>query len=141
MKFYLASTASTASDTTNPYCLINKYLEFYPPSNNCQGLGIQPSQSLETQTYLNQRQGSRSHLAATLSNFFTNVFNISNVTSSSTKALATSYSLSHGCCWSINIKESTSIVYSLCKHTWEDMVYIVLTNKGHPGPEIWPQTL
>ena len=29
---------------------------------------------------------------------------------------------------------------SLCKYTWEVVTYLILTGKGRPGPDIWPET-
>ena len=33
-----------------------------------------------------------------------------------------------------------SAARSLCKYTWEVVACMVLTGKGRPGPDIWPET-
>ena len=133
MESHLASTSSTASETTNPCRLIREGLESHPSSNHRQGL--------ETQPRPNQQQGSGSHPAATASSSFTNASDIPDVTPSSTESPATCNSLwrGHGCC--VGIKDSKSATCSLYKHTWEVMIYMVLTEEGCLGPNIWPETL
>ena len=131
MEFHSASTASTASGTTNPCRLIRERLESHPPSNHCQGLATQPCP--------NQRQGSGSHLAAIASRSFTNASNIPNVILSPTKFLATGNSLWRGHRRRAGIKDSTSAACSLCKVTWEVMICMVLTGEGRLGPDIWPE--
>lgn len=68
MESHSASTNSTASNTTNARRLIKKRLESHLSSNH--------RQSVESQPCLNQKQGSGSHPAATVSNSFTNASDI-----------------------------------------------------------------
>lgn len=132
MESHSASTTSTASGTTNARRLIRERLESHPPSNHRQGLESQPRP--------NQRQGSGSHPAATASSSFTNASDIPDSTPSPTKAPTTGYSLWRGHRRRTGIKDSTSAARSLCEHTWEVMVCMVLTGEGRLGPDIWPET-
>lgn len=81
MKFHLASIASTAFGTINSGCLIREHLESHLSFNHCQ--------NLRTQLCLNQWQGYKSHLAATMFNSFKNAFDSPNVLFSPTKSFAT----------------------------------------------------
>ncbi len=125
-----ASTNSTVSGITNPRRLIRARLESHPPSNYLQGLGIQPRP--------NQRQGSGSHLTASSS--FTSAFDIPNVPPLPIEASTIGHSLWHKYCRRLEIKDSTPAARSLCKYTWEVVIYMVLTGEGRLGPDIWLET-
>ena len=127
LKSHLASTASTGSGMTNLCCLIRERLESQPFSNHRQSLGTQPRP--------NQRQGSGSHL--TIFSSFTNASDISDVTLVPIEASAMGHLLWHRYCCCLEIKDSTLASRSLCKYTWEVVLYIVLTGKERLGPDIW----
>ena len=118
-----------SSSSANPCCLIRKRLESHPFSNYHQSLGAQ--------TRPNQHQGSRSHPAASSS--FTNASEIYDVTPLSTKASAMDFLLWRGYCRHSRIKDLPPAAYSLCKFTWEAVVFMVLTGKRRLGPDIWPE--
>lgn len=106
---HLVSTTSKASSPINPYNLIRKRLKSHLFFNHHKGLG--------TQFCLNQWRGSGSYLAPTMSNFFTNVSYISDLTLILSKVSATEYLLWRGyCCHSRN-ENLTLILCSLCKYT------------------------
>lgn len=105
----LASIKCIAFGTINHYRLIRERLETYPPSNYRQGLG--------TQSCSNQWHGLGVQPAATAFSYFTNASDISEVTSSPTKAPGTSYSLKYWRRHCMGIKNSTPTTDSLCKYT------------------------
>ena len=65
---------------------------------------------------------------------------ISDVIGSSIEPSGTDYSLWHGYCRQLGIKDSILAARSLCKYTWEVVACMVLTGKGRPRPDIWPET-
>ncbi len=130
LESHSASTASTASGTTNPRHFIRERLESHPLPNHRQSLGTQPRP--------NQRQGSGSHQTASSS--FTNASDIPNVILLSTKASATGHPLWRGYRRCSGIKDLTPAAHSLCEYTWEVVICMVLTGEGRLGPDIWPET-
>ena len=72
--------------------------------------------------------------------FFTNISDIPNIILLPTKASATDYSLWLRHCHCMGIRDLTPTICTICKHTWEIMVYMILTSKGRLGPDIWSET-
>lgn len=44
-------------------------------------------------------------------------------------------------CRRLKIQDLIFAGYSLCKYTWEVVIYMVLTDKERLGSDIWPETL
>lgn len=116
-----------------PPSLSLKRLESHSSINNCQGIG--------TQSQSQQWQDSRSYSAITVFSFFTNISNIPDVTSLPNKFSAMDYSVWRGHCCRAGIKDSTSAVYSICKHTCKIMVCMISSGKQCQRPDIQPKTL
>ena len=81
----------------------------------------------------------QSHPAATMFSLCTNASNIPKVITLPSKAPATGHSLWCGHCRCLEIKDSTSADRNLCKYTWENVVYIVLTGKRCLRLDILPK--
>lgn len=119
----------TSFGTTHACRLMRERLESHLFSNQYQGLKFNPCR--------NERQVFKSHLAATVFCFFTNVLNIPKSTLSSTKALIMGYFLWHEYYCYTSIKNSTFAPYKLCKLIWKVMVYMILTGKGRLRLDKW----
>lgn len=78
---------------------------------------------------------------ATASSSFINTSNISNVVKFlPNKVHDISYALWHKYCCYMKIKSLTFGAHNLYKYIWEIIAYMILTNKRHLGPDIWPKT-
>ena len=124
MEFKSASSASTAKHNLLKEGLKSQLTFSAPITNHCRCL----KERLETQP------------ASIASTFLVINFNIFKVTGPSIELSETKYSLwrRHRCC--LGIKDLILASRSLCKYSWEVVAYMVLTGKGHLGPDILPET-
>ena len=107
-----------------------------------EGLKSQLISSTPTTNHCHRlREGLETQPAYTASTSLIIDSDISDVTDSSIEPSGTGYSLWRGYCCYSGIKDSIPAACSLCKYTWEVIVYMLLTCKGRPGPDIWPKTL
>lgn len=65
---------------------------------------------------------------------------IPDITLATAKSSKTSYALWQGHCWHVGIKNSTPTAHSLCKYTWEVILYMVFIGKNCLRPDIQPET-
>ena len=86
------------------------------------------------------RKGLETQPASTTSTSLIIDSDISDVAGSSIEFSETGYSLWRGHRRCSGIKNSIPAACSLCKYTWEVVACMVLTSKGRPGPNIWPET-
>lgn len=131
LKSHSTSTASISSSNINLRRLIREDLKSHLFSKYCQGLKIQ--------TCLNLWQGSGSYTALIASSSFINASDIPDVTFLSTKASATEHLLGREYCCRLGIKDWIPPASTLCKYTWQIIVFMVLTGNSYLGPDLWPE--
>lgn len=125
-------TASTTFRTTNSHRLIKQHLKSHPLSNH--------RQDLDRKTRSNQWQDSGFYPAITTSSFFRNHSDICDLTPSTIKSFVTDNFL---CCrhhYYVGVQNSMSTARNLCKYIQRVIIYMVMTKKGHLGPNIQLQT-
>ena len=106
-----------------------------------EGLKSQLTSSAPTTNYCRRfKEGLETQPASTASTSLIIDSNISDVTGSSIEPSGTGYSLWRGHRRCSGIKDSIPAARSLCEYTWEVVACMVLTGKGRPGPDIWPET-
>ena len=126
MKLQSAFLASTAKHNLLREVLKSQLTSSAPSTNHCclfrEGLETQPACTVSISLIIDS--------------------DISDVINSSIKpSRTTGYSLWRRHCRCLGIKDSIPATCSLCKYTWKVVGCIVLTGKGHPGPNIWSETL
>ena len=124
MEPQLASSAFTAKHNLLREGLKSQLISFALTINHCRHL----RERLETQP------------ASIASTSLIIDSDISDVTVSIIEPSGTGYSLWRGHCRRSEIKDSIPAARSLYDYTWEVVPCMVLTGKGCPKPDTWPET-
>ncbi len=122
-------------DTVTPSALINNHHRSLR-----EGLEIWTSSASTNNQSRGLRERLETQLVSTTSISFVSGSGIPEDTPSSIQLAETGYALWRGHRRRSGIKDSISATHSLCEHTWEVILCMVLTNNGHLGPDIWPET-